>query len=92
MIRIDQWCVVEAPDSDFIAPELRKRCLHGVVTGHPNIDDGSIVTSTPIKGLSGSFIKTYSGSIYELGDVSEEYEKQFPDAEMKLINSLQKKS
>ena len=91
MIRIDNWCVVDAPDSEFTAPELRERCLHGIVTGHPHVDDGESVTTSAITGLSGnSFIKTRSGSIYELGDVLPDYEKLYPEAELTLINNLKR--
>ena len=78
-IKINNWSIIQ-DDDPFTAPEFRKRRLQGIVTGHPNIDDGEHATTSSIVSNAGKKITTSSGSVYELGAVDPDYEKAFPNA------------
>lgn len=82
MPKLDKWSVVAHPDdrTPFTPPESVRPCLHGIVTGHPHKEDGTSITTSMIQErLSDGRIRT-ENTVYELGDVEPEYEKQFPGA------------
>lgn len=64
---LHKWAVVMDGDS-FTAPELIQKRLTGVRCD----DDREIVTST-IVSVEGRRVTTYSGSVYNLEDVSPEF-------------------
>jgi hypothetical protein len=92
MIKIENWSIVEKADNPYQAPELRKQYLRGTVYNHPIKGDGKLVITSSIIKEEDGYIITNSGSIYELGTVDEEYEKLFPDAKNRLIESLRNKN
>lgn len=86
-IRLENWAVVYS-GSPYQAPELQIPRLVGNVFGHPSFEDGEMVTTSSIKRKDGECIVTNSGSYYTLGGIDPEYEKQFPNAKQRLMNSL----
>lgn len=61
-------------DDFYIAPELVRTRLKGVVTGHPRKPDGKVIITTKVARVDGRVITTDSGTVYELvGEPSPEY-------------------
>ena len=75
MPRLENWSVVPGASDPYMAPELHGICLQGEVYDHPNQrhNDGKIVRTSRVMDVSGKVVKTYSGSIYELGEPSPDY-------------------
>ena len=84
MIRMENWSIVQLGVDPYQPPEVQPQGLNGNVFGHPRFPDGEQVTTTAI--VSGATcdgritVRTRSGSEYELGDVSADYEGLFPGA------------
>lgn len=88
-MRIENWSIVTKPDP-YLAPELRGQYLHGKVYGNPSFADGEEVTTSRIAlAVGNDAIRTKSGSIYELGAVDPAYEALYPNAQERLLKSLQ---
>ena len=69
--------------TSYTAPELVTFNLKG------RLPDGRYVRTSYIVGVTDDdFIKTKSGSIYELGEPDEEYEKLFPDSKNRVIKQI----
>lgn len=85
---IYHWGIIPS-GSPYLAPELWKRKLHGILIDPecPEDDDHWITTSS-IVGKRGDCIVTNSGSEYLLGEVNPSYERSFPNARERLFNSL----
>ena len=84
---LNNWSVVYK--DPYKAPEQQSPCLCGHVSGHERFEDGKIVTTSTIMGLEDGFIITYSGSKYKLGTIDARYESVYPDAEKRLLESLE---
>ena len=84
MIRIEDWAVIESPFTG-------ETHLSGKVYGHPTYRDGVSVVSSSIVGGNAKekVIITMSGSHYTLGQVNENYEKIFPNAEERVWKAIQ---
>ena len=79
---LKQWFVILDPRDQFNPPECREQCLGGYR------GDNECLT-TPIKGKTkDGYVVTQSGYQYKLHDVDPNYEKEFPDAFNRLMNSL----
>lgn len=90
-MKLENWSIGYYSHEATLAPELRRAALQGKVYGHPRFVDGENITTTAIKELiDEDKIKTTSGSIYELGKVDPQYEKEYPDARNRLIASFSK--
>ena len=50
MSRLEQWAVVRAQISPYMAPEQPLQCLQGILSDHGRMPDGSDVTTSPIIG------------------------------------------
>jgi hypothetical protein len=87
-MKLENWSVVCKNYDPYLAPELYQSALYGNVFGHPRFDDGDGVTTSSLVGKQGEIIITKSGSEYELGIVDPDYEKKYPDAKNRLLNSL----
>ena len=85
--RLENWAVIAVPDSPYQAPELWRQRLHGNVYGHPRFGNGTEVTTSPITSKKGENILTRNTE-YELGIIDTEYEKLYPNARERLLNSL----
>ena len=80
MPRLENWAIV-TDASPYTAPELIYFCLVGNVFGHenPRHEDGKHVMTSRIMQVRGRKVTTYSGYVYELGEVSPEYKDACPD-------------
>jgi hypothetical protein len=92
VLRIEQWCVTPLARSPYTPPECEPHGLNGAVYGHPNFEDGEFVTTTEAVALrmdgEQAIVTTRSGREYLLGQVDPNYERAYPDARNRLINSL----
>ena len=79
MPKLENWAVITKDVSPYLAPELRKPCLTGNIFDDDRFVDGTIITTSAITDIDQRKIRTKSGTIYELGKVKPEYQKQFPD-------------
>jgi len=83
MARLENWGVV---GDGYSAPELGRIYLVGEVyddnTGR--FEDGSPIHTSLVAGSKGRFVKTASGSTYELGKINPEYRDH-------VVNTLGKK-
>ena len=83
------WGVIESSRSPYDPPEMTCIILNGNVRSHRRFRDGENINTSCILG------KTVDGCIrtvnttYELGLPSDEYEKLYPDAKSRLLNSLE---
>jgi hypothetical protein len=60
------WSIVHDGDR-WTAPEAARPVLHGIVIGHPELEDGTRATTTSVRKLSRTLAVTQSGRIYRLG-------------------------
>lgn len=81
MPKLNNWSVVINNSPEFDS-------LHGNVSGHPKIPDGSLVTTSPIARSSDDGCIITKNTTYELGEIDSEYEKLYPDARERLFESL----
>ena len=88
-MRIEGWSLIGDFDP-YQAPELQS--VLGHVYGHPMHYDGKRVMTSSIVGEIDEDVITASGSHYVLGSVDPEYEKMFPGAGARLINSIRKQA
>ena len=72
----------------FQPPDSESNCLQGFVTGHPSHADGKAITTSRLIGQNAGRIVTRSGSEYELGEPDPAYEAQYPNAKVRLMDSL----
>jgi len=87
MFRLEEWALVVK--SPYSSPEMGMS-FQGLVYGHPRFKDGHPVTTSPIVSFDGESFLTHSGSRYILGEVSSEYEKMFPNALNRVMESIGK--
>lgn len=71
-IKLERWEIVVDP---YQAPEVTVPRLRGYSSGDPRRDDGHLVTTSGIVKIDydKKEIITYSGSVYSLGTVNEDY-------------------
>lgn len=93
MARIEQWGVVPLHVDPYQPPECLAHGIHGVVSGHKSFKDGDEITTSAVisvrhNAATGEVsIITASGSVYDLGEVNSDYEKQFSNARERFIKS-----
>ncbi len=63
----------------FSAPEATVGRISGCVF-HSKFEPGSHITVSPIVGICGDLVRSRTGTIYRLGRILPDYEKQFPNA------------
>lgn len=87
-MRLENWAVVNT--DPYRAPEDQKPHLSGKVYGHPRFEDGHDIVTSHIVSIDAvnHTVTTNSGSVYELGTVDPEWEKQFPDAANRFWNNV----
>lgn len=74
---LQDWAMVYDPKSvtPYTAPELFQYKLTGKVYGHPEFEDGEVITTSRIEEqIDDETYKTKSGSIYKVGKKSLDYE------------------
>lgn len=90
MPRLENWSLVDEP---YSAPEENRIRLAGTVYDREGFQDGEkVITSRPKQVTEDDKVVTFTGSIYELGEVDPEYEKLYPNARERLLSSLKKLS
>jgi hypothetical protein len=57
----------------YTSPECARRCLVGVVEGHPVKADGTCVRTSQVVASAGRVVTTASGTRYLLGGVDPAY-------------------
>lgn len=62
--------------------------LTGIVTGHTRFHDGEQIHTSRLVGCEDSLVLTRTGSLVELGDAHPNYEAEFPNARLRLLNNL----
>jgi hypothetical protein len=88
MPQLNCWSVTIYDEGVYSAPELRTFHLQGLVSEHPDFEEGHHITTSRIVGKVGEDIITRSGTVYTLGDVDPKYEALYPDAKRRLLASL----
>jgi hypothetical protein len=87
MVIMKNWYITV--DNPFVAPECQIPLLSGNVYGHSRFKDGSGVTTSDIKDVINcgeyKIVKTRNTEyVVYPNDVSEEYEKTYPNAYERL--------
>lgn len=82
--KIYAWGLV--PSSPYHAPEVVTMHIHGLLDSE---DSEHWIKTSRIVGKRNGLIVTNSGSEYELMDVNEQYERQFPNARERVFNNLE---
>ncbi len=89
MPRLENWSVVAS--NPYAPPELQRSKLSGKVFNHSNsiFKDGDKIITSGINGKNekGQVIMV-SGNVYDLGEIDPEYEKLFPDARDRFLDTL----
>lgn len=91
-MKLENWVLVAPNSTPYDAPETLRFSIQGEVFGHPKRPDGDKITTSTIigKGPEPDSIRTYSGSVYVLGEPSPDYEKKFPGGKERFFNALKK--
>ncbi len=82
---LEDWAIGADYDNPYQAPEQRIMRLTGKVYNHPDprFPDGKVVTTSAIDLATGKCVVTKSGTKYQLGKVSPDYDafmkKSYPD-------------
>lgn len=88
-MKMSQWAIVSDPFCPYKDPDQIALRLQGVIHGHPHRKDGDEITTSRIVGKTeDGHVKTKSGSVYELGKVSDVYEALYPNALNRLMSTL----
>lgn len=89
--KLEEWYVIVPPNvSAYTAPELIIPRLVGVVYNHPKKIDGTLVTVSNIIAIEGEVVVT-KNTRYTLGIPEEDYEKEFPGARQRFLDSVKAK-
>lgn len=91
-----QQIAPETQDTVWQAPETRISVgISGDVSGHSSFKDGETITTSKPEDVYEEngivYLRTFSGSIYELGDPKEDYEKFAPNSKQRLLDSFAKR-
>jgi len=84
-MRLENWCIVFFKLDSNGLPIAK---LAGNVYGHPDWPEDRYIKTARITRAEGQLIYTASGSQYELGKTSEQYEAVFPNARQQLFAAL----
>ena len=82
MPKLENWSVCQRN------PYSTACYLAGNVYNHKSKPDGKEVVTSRVITIENGLIITSSGSKYELGDVDPNYEKEFPNAKERILNSF----
>lgn len=86
MMKIENWSISDIWTGKLEKPtETNSIVLFGNVYGHPRFPDGFEVHTSRISRIEGTQVRTYSGSLYDLGDPSPEFIAAHPDARERLL-------
>lgn len=90
MPHLEQWSLCY--DRPYAAPEVQCPFFDGIITDHPKIEDGQIVSTSSLVGFdieTEEFV-TKSGNHYTLGEPRGDYEEQFPNARERMYEQGRK--
>lgn len=73
IVRLENWAVALNYLNPYMPPESSWTFLTGLVSGHPKHTDGKRIATSRIIKVSGKFVYTNSGTLYELGKPSLDY-------------------
>lgn len=91
MPQLENWSIISSTIDPYKAPELSKPALRGNVFGHPRFEDGKLIHTSSIAGITKeNHILTHSGSKYMLGEIDSEFDEMYPNAKERLIKSLKR--
>ena len=78
-MKMENWCVCSTDNDPYLAPECVLKKLRGNVYGNPKFGEGDLIVSSPLVelDLKENRAVTKSGSVYELGEVDQEWIKRF---------------
>lgn len=80
-MKINDWILTPvSPITPYTPPECIRYCLIGEI-------DGKEKQTSAIRGKSGQSIVTQN-SVYELGEPKADYEREFPGARQRILDSL----
>lgn len=88
MKTLTNWSVAQDPRNPYLAPELRQQCLQGVREDGANVITSVIVGKTGLKESPQRAVVTKSGTRYILKEVDPQYEAIYPNAQVRLMDSL----
>jgi hypothetical protein len=74
--RLENWSLGFYPSSKenpYLSPQQRVRVLCGRVYGNPEYADGHPIRTNYVVAARGRLVTTFSGSVYELGEVDPHY-------------------
>ena len=88
MKTLTNWSVAMDPRNPYLAPELRQQCLQGARGDGANVITSVIVGKTGLKESLQRDVVTKSGTRYILGEIDPAYEAIYPNARVRLMDSL----
>lgn len=88
MPKLKNWTTQSILNNPYLSPEQPLFRLYGNVYNHNRFRDGMVIYTTQVIGKKGENIITSSKTEYELLDTAEEYERLYPNAKERLLNSL----
>lgn len=86
-IRLENWSVVSFGNG-YNAPEQLTVHFKGNAYGHPNFKDDEPIVTTRITSCKDNIFKSFSGRSYVLGEVDPDFEKLYPNALERVLNSV----
>lgn len=94
-VRIKNWRVVRRLATGDFAPEETEGevCLYGELSGHPEIEDGALSTTSPIVGANKEKgVIICLSRPYSLGQPHPDYEAEFRKARQRLLKDWSRKT
>lgn len=93
-VRLENWSLTPLQHMPYQPPEVEPKGLHGIVYGHPLFLQGDEVTTSEIVSVKanelGVTATTRNGTEYHLGAIDPEYEKAYPGALRRMVDSYQR--
>lgn len=90
-VKLENWSFITGANSQYASPEQYVPCFHGEAYGHPDYEDGHIISTSTITGYDEETDEFICVSRrYTLGTVDEEYDKKFPGSKERLVESAKK--
>ncbi len=75
LVILEGWSVGgTVTQSQYMSPELVRKCLIGKVKNHPRFKDGILITTSTIQEAKGRIVKTQNTNYY-LSNIDPEYLK-----------------
>jgi hypothetical protein len=89
VVTINNWAVVTTRSAaQNSTPPIH---LRGIVSGHPNYQDGTEITTSHITHRKGHHLVTCNGTHYQLGTINQAYQAQYPQALQGLLRRIPEK-